>query len=97
MKKSKSKKKFKKIVFKLSEKQFSIVNRFCKSKKLTPNKIFKKAIKDYIVNNYDFNDKEYCISENQLELFDLEDDAIEEDAIEEDAANDENKNNNTLF
>ncbi len=72
------KKKYKKINFKLSEKQFSILNSFCKSKKTTPNKIFKKAIKDYIVNNYDFNDVDYHISENQLALFDLDEDAQED-------------------
>ncbi len=70
---SKKKKiKFKKITFKLSQKQFNIVERFCKIKKISPNKLFKKAIKDYIVTHYDFtDDANYEISENQLDLFDL--------------------------
>jgi len=87
------KKKFKKIAFKLSDKQFGVIMRFCKSKKLTPNKVFKKAIRDYIVNNYDFNDSENYISENQLALFDLED---ENDDIDN---NDENieEHKTTLF
>ena len=71
------KRKFKKILFKLSDKQYSIVMRFSKSKKLTPNKVFKKAIKDYIVNNYDFNDTNYQISENQLAMFDLDDELVD--------------------
>jgi len=73
----KAKKKYKKVIFKLSLKQYKVITRFCKSKKMTPNKLFKKAIKDYIVHNYDFNDNDYHISENQLALFDL-DDAIDE-------------------
>lgn len=88
MKKSKSKKKFKKIVFKLSEKQFIILSRFCKSKRLTPNKVFKKAVKEYIVNNYDFVQDDYHISENQLALFDIEDDAG--DDIQDDSNNTDN-------
>lgn len=79
MKKGKSKKKFKKIIFKLSEKQFAIIGRFCASKRLTPNKVFKAAIKEYIVNNYDFNQTDYHISENQLALFDLDDDDSPDD------------------
>ena len=78
--KSKTKIKYKKVVFKLSEKQFKIIKRFCKSKSLTPNKFFKKATKDYIVHNYDFNTNDYHISENQLALFDLEDEIQEEDS-----------------
>jgi len=63
--------KYKKIVFKLSEKQFKIVKRVCEINQMSPNKLFKKAIKDYIVHNYDFSSNNYEISENQLDLFDL--------------------------
>jgi len=84
MKKRIKKKKYKKFIFKLSEKQFNIVEKFCKSKKTTPNKIFKKAIKDYIVNNYDFNSIDYHISENQLALFDIEDNEEENEKVETD-------------
>jgi len=86
--KSKAKKKYKKIVFKLSEKQFKIINQFCRSKRLTPNKFFKKATKDYIVHNYDFNTNDYHISENQLALFDMEDEIQEEESdIDEETEN----------
>lgn len=70
MKRSK-KIKYKKIVFKLSDKQFQIVKRFCEAREISPNKFFKKAIKDYIVHNYDFSKQNADISENQLDLFDL--------------------------
>ncbi len=95
MKKSKSKKKFKKIVFKLSEKQYNIVNRFCKSKRLTPNKVFKKAVKEYIVSNYDFTQDDYHISENQLALFDLEDEA--NDDLQDEGNNPSDTPKTTLF
>ena len=89
--KAKAKKKYKKVIFKLSLKQFKVITRFCKSKQLTPNKLFKKAIKDYIVHNYDFNDNDYHISENQLALFDLEDAIDDNDTDENDIDTDEDE------
>ena len=77
--KSKAKKRYKKIVFKLSEKQVKVINSFCKSKRISPNKFFKMATKEYIVHNYDFNTNDYHISENQLALFDMEDENLEND------------------
>ena len=77
--KSKTRKKYKKITFKLSDKQVKIINSFCKSKRISPNKFFKMATKDYIVHNYDFNSNDYHISENQLALFDMEDENQEND------------------
>ena len=90
--KSKAKKKYKKIVFKLSDKQFKIINSFCKSKRISPNKFFKMATKDYIVHNYDFNTNDYHISENQLALFDLEDEVQENDT----ELNEETEDNSDL-
>ena len=71
-KKKKIKIRYKKVAFKLSEKQKSIVDRFCRAKKITPNKMIKSAIKDYIRKFADSLPEEDYISENQLKLFDVE-------------------------
>ncbi|MCK9616281.1 MAG: hypothetical protein M0R21_00420 [Lentimicrobiaceae bacterium] len=70
--KKKSKKvKFKKIIFKLSEKQKKVIDKYCKLHKTTPNKFYKKALMQYLLNYASLSpDDEYYISENQLKLFD---------------------------
>jgi hypothetical protein len=75
--------KYKKVLFKLSEKQKSIIDRYCIAKRTTPNKMIKTAIKEYIMRNASLPDDEYYISENQLKLFDFEDDFenADEDSI----------------
>jgi len=88
------KKKFKNISFKLSDKQHSIVKTFCANKKISPNKLFKSAIKEYILRNYDFKNNNYEISENQLDLFDLVEE-IEGGVYEESQNIDFNNNENT--
>ena len=65
--------KYKKVLFKLSEKQKSIIDRYCIAKRTTPNKMIKTAIKEYIMRNASLPDDEYYISENQLQLFDFDD------------------------
>ena len=71
-KKKKIKIRYKKFAFKLSEKQKSIIDRFCRAKQITPNKMIKLAIKDYIRKFVDSLPEEDYISENQLSLFDVE-------------------------
>jgi hypothetical protein len=80
--KAKSKKKHKKIKyktysFKLSEKQKIIIDKFCKVKKTSPNKLFKQAIKHYLANYISTMPDEDYITENQLQLFDIEEDCEE--------------------
>ena len=70
--KKKKKIKYKKFAFKLSEKQKSIIDRFCRAKKVSHNKMIKSAIKDYIRKFADSLPEEDFISENQLSLFDVE-------------------------
>jgi hypothetical protein len=71
-KKKKRKIKYKKFEFKLSEKQKRIIDKFCHAKKLSPNKVIKSAIRDYISKFADSMPEEDYISENQLRLFDVE-------------------------
>lgn len=68
----KKKIKYRKFAFKLSEKQKSIIDRFCKAKKISHNKMIKSAIKDYIRKFADSLPEEEYIGENQLKLFDVE-------------------------
>lgn len=81
--KAKAKKKAKKIKyktysFKLSEKQKKIIDKFCTVKKTSPNKLFKQAIKQYLANYVASLPEEDEILENQLQLFDIEEEACEE-------------------
>ena len=71
-KKKKRKIKYKKFEFKLSEKQKKIIDKFCRAKKVSPNKMIKTAIRDYISKFADSLPEEDYISENQLQLFDVE-------------------------
>ncbi|MEI6124148.1 MAG: hypothetical protein WCQ95_11045 [Bacteroidota bacterium] len=73
--KKKKKIKYKKFEFKLSVKQKNIIDKFCRAKKVSPNKMIKSAIKDYIRKFADSLPEEDFISENQLCLFDVEEDA----------------------
>lgn len=75
--KKKGKIKTKKVVFRLSLRQKKIIDRYCVSQNLTTNKLIKNALKEYMVNHYNLEDDDF-ISENQLKLFDFEDDAIEQ-------------------
>lgn len=71
-KKKKRKIKYKKFEFKLSEKQKRLIDKFCRAKKVSPNKMIKSAIKDYIRKFADSLPEEDYISENQLLLFDVD-------------------------
>lgn len=71
--------KFRKVTFKLSDKQKKIIERFCKLHNTTPNKFYKKAIVEYLSSYSSLSpEDEYYISKNQLKLFDEEDDAEQE-------------------
>lgn len=79
IKKLKKKKiKYKKFEFKISEKQKIIIDKFCRVKKTSPNKMIKAAIRDYIRKFAASLPEEEYISENQLRLFDEEDDSLSE-------------------
>ncbi|NTW32648.1 MAG: hypothetical protein HGB12_08500 [Bacteroidetes bacterium] len=79
--------KTKKVTFRLSLKQKKIIDRYCISHNLTNNKLIKSALKEYMLRHFNLPDEEY-ISENQLNLFDFEDDIIEQQELEEQANND---------
>ena len=55
-----------------SEKQKKVIDKFCKAKKTSPNKLFKQAIKHFLANYIATMPNEDYITENQLKLFDAE-------------------------
>ena len=82
-KKYKTKKKFRKISFKLSKRQLDIIKRYCKYQDLTPNKLIKTAIREYLEKyKDDIPEEEDYISENQLKLWDFDADTQMEMSFE---------------
>jgi len=65
------KRKYKKITFKLSSRQYRITERYCAIYKTTPNKLIKLLLKKHLEHFPDLeNDDKKYISKNQLKLFD---------------------------
>ncbi len=77
--------KFKRFEFKLSEKQKGIIDKFCRAKKISPNKMIKASIRDYISKFADSLPEDDYISENQLKLFDVDEDPENYNKKEEEA------------
>jgi hypothetical protein len=67
---SKRKVKYKRYTLMLSEKQKKIIDRYCELRKTSPNKLIKTAIKEYLQHHASALPQEEEISENQLCLFD---------------------------
>lgn len=63
---------YKRISFKITTKQKEIIQDYCKAKRTTPIKLFKKSIKFYMDRNQSLPKQDYHISKNQLRLFDLD-------------------------
>ncbi|OIP05151.1 MAG: hypothetical protein AUJ97_01575 [Bacteroidetes bacterium CG2_30_32_10] len=63
---------YKRISFKITSNQKEIIRTYCKSRKTTPIKLFKKAVKFYMEKNQAMPKQDYHISKNQLKLFDLD-------------------------
>jgi len=82
-KNNKRRKKFRKITFKLSYRQLDIINRYCKYQELTPNKLIKSSIKEYLEKYQDDIPKEDNVSENQLALWDFDADTQMEISFED--------------
>lgn len=71
---------YRKISFKVSHREKLIIDRFCRANGITPNKFYKKAIREYLQNNSEMKEADFIL-ENQLKLFDPDtDDQIEEEA-----------------
>ncbi len=89
-KKAARKVRYRKVSFKLTEKQKKLVDRYCKARKTTPTKMMKAAIRDYLSRYSGTVANEDYISENQLKLFDDDWDNAEDMAeVTQDAAEDD--------
>lgn len=84
-KKKKIKKiKYRKVSFKLTDKQKKVIERFCKLKRTTPTRMMKAAIKDYLIRHAASLPEDDYISENQLRLFDDDELELVEESVNED-------------
>jgi len=72
-KKKKAKKtKYRKFAFKLSTKEIQLIEMCSKQNKSTPNKIIKKAIREFLKRNLNKTATEQSpVSENQMDIFDI--------------------------
>lgn len=60
------------VTFKLTSGQYKSLRNYCKARKTTPIKLIKKSIERFI-SNYEYEvSKELYLTENQLDLFDIE-------------------------
>lgn len=60
------------VTFKLTSGQYKSLRNYCKARKTTPIKLIKKSIERFI-SNYEYEvPKELYLTENQLDLFDIE-------------------------
>jgi len=71
-KKKKKAAKFKKVTITVSSRQKKSLMNFCKSRKSTPNKIIKKAIRPLLENYTDLEVHHSPVRHSQLQLFNLE-------------------------
>ncbi len=69
--------KYKKVTFKITDKQKKIIERVCKKQKITSNRLIKKAILEYLSRYANLNANEEIVSKNQLKLFDDEEDDLD--------------------
>ena len=61
--------KYKKVAFKLTEKQKELVERCSRLKNTTSNKLIKMAIREYLDKNSEILEQDSYVCENQLSLF----------------------------
>lgn len=93
---------YRKITFKLTDTQKKALDRVSARLKTTPNRLMKKAIREYLQRYKDALAAEDLVSINQLKLFDdaffedpddpeMDDDALEDDEEEDEEEDDEEK------
>ncbi len=71
-KKKKKPTKFKKVTITISTRQKKSLLNYCKSRKSTPNKVIKKAIRPLLENYHDLELNPSSAKVNQLQLFTIE-------------------------
>ncbi len=80
-KKKRKKIRYSKLTIKLSSKQKKSLANYCRARKTTPTKLIKKSIKRYI-NGFDKSvPEDYYVTENQLELFEKQEEVTRKSEI----------------
>jgi hypothetical protein len=69
--KKRKKIRYRKVEFKVSDQQKKRIDRYCRYKKLTPVKMIKKAVEEYLQRHAADLPEQVVVSKNQLKLFDL--------------------------
>jgi hypothetical protein len=69
-KKARKPTRFRTVKLKLTVKQKRSLDNFCRSRRTTPNKVIKRAIRPFI-ENYSGHIEPSYVTENQLQLFEL--------------------------
>lgn len=64
-------KKSKKLVIKLTHRQFMSLASYCMANKTTPNKLIKHSIKPYTSLDIDLDKVEEQLCQNQMNIFDI--------------------------
>jgi hypothetical protein len=77
---------YRKYEFKLSDKQKKFIDHFCRIKRISANKLIKMAIRDYIIRNQALLPEDDYVTENQLMLFDFDDETFYGEGNEESEA-----------
>jgi hypothetical protein len=72
VKKKKKPLKFKTITLKITARQKRSLSNYCKSRRTTPNKLIKKAMKPFLQNYADLEVNVSAVKVNQLALFEQE-------------------------
>ena len=75
----KRKKVYKTLKFKLSKKQFTSLQNYCKARQTTPTKLIKKSIKYYTENFSEVVPPRFYATANQLDMFKEPEDKEEDD------------------
>lgn len=65
----KNRKRFRKVEFKLSAQQMSMIEVVCENENITPNKLYKRLIKEHLSDNAELFSKKEEAAKNQLKLF----------------------------
>ena len=71
-KKKKKQVRYKQVTITISARQKKSLMNFCKSRKSTPNKVIKKAIRPLLENYHDLEVNHTSVKVNQLKLFSIE-------------------------
>jgi hypothetical protein len=66
---------YRKVEFKITDQQKKLITRLCRKNRMTPVRMIKKALLEYIERHAAELPEEVVVSKNQLKLFDVHDES----------------------